>query len=243
MKPFLVLQLRPEDETANNEFEAFLKFGGLDKQETQRERLEKSGIPDISLNDYSAIIVGGSPFDVSKPEIEKSKIQKQIEKDFTHLFADIIERDFPFFGACSGNGLLGSYCGATISSRYSEPVGGVDICLTEEGEKDPLLKNLPEKFRAMVGHKEACDETPPGSVLLATSDACPVQMFRVKENIYATQFHPEADAEGFIVRINAYKHHGYFPPEEAEILTQSVQCEETPVPKEILRRFVERYRS
>ncbi len=68
-------------------------------------------------------------------------------------------------------------------------------------------------------------------------------MFRVKENIYATQFHPEADAEGFIVRINVYKHHGYFPSEDAEVLIQSVQCEDTPVPKEILRRFVDRYRS
>ena len=80
-------------------------------------------------------------------------------------------------------------------------------------------------------------------ILLATSAPCPVQMFRVKENIYATQFHPEADAEGFIVRINVYKHHGYFPSEDAEVLIQSVQCEDTPVPKEILRRFVDRYRS
>ena len=42
MKPFLILQLRPEDETADNEFEAFLKFGGINKQETQRERIEKN---------------------------------------------------------------------------------------------------------------------------------------------------------------------------------------------------------
>ena len=243
MKPFLILQLRPEDETADNEFEAFLKYGGINKQETQRERIEKSGIPEISLDDYSAIIVGGSPFDVSTPEIKKSAIQKKIEKDFNQLFDDIFARDFPFLGACSGNGLLGSYCGANISEKYNEPVGGVDIRLTEEGERDPLLKELPEMFRALVGHKEACDVTPPGSVLLATSESCPVQMFRVKENIYATQFHPEADAEGFIVRINVYKHHGYFPSEEAEILIESIQVEDTPVPKEILKRFVEKYRS
>lgn len=243
MKPFLILQLRPEDETADNEFEAFLKYGGLNIQETRRERIEKSGIPGISLDDYAAIIVGGSPFDVSQPDHEKSAIQKQIENDFKHLFDDIVDRDFPFLGACSGNGLLGSYCGATISEKYCEPVGGVDVRLTEEGERDALLKDLPKHFRAMVGHKEACDETPPGAVLLATSDPCPVQMFRVKNNIYATQFHPEADAEGFIVRINVYKYHGYFPAEDAEALIQTVQIEDTPVPKEILRRFVERYRS
>ncbi len=38
--------------------------------------------------------------------------------------------------------------------------GGVDIQLTEEGEMDSLLYDLPKMFRALVGHKEACDETP-----------------------------------------------------------------------------------
>ena len=242
MKPFLILQLRPEDETADSEFDAILEFGDLELRRTQRERIENSGIPDISLDDYSAIIVGGSPFDVSKPVHEKSSIQRKIENQFDHLFEDIVKRDFPFLGACSGNGLLGSYCGATISEKYGEPVGGVDISLTKEGERDPLLKDLPKNFRAMVGHKEACDAVPPNSVLLATSAACPVQMFRVKNNIYATQFHPEADAEGFIVRICVYKHHGYFPPEDAEALIRLVRNENTPVPKEILRRFVQQYR-
>ena len=37
---------------------------------------------------------------------------------------------------------------------------------------------------------------PPTAVLLATSPRCPVQMFRVKQNLYATQFHPELDVRG-----------------------------------------------
>lgn len=243
MKPLLILQLRPEDETADSEFDAILKFGDLELRRTQRQRIENSGIPDISLDDYSAIIVGGSPFDVSTPDHEKSLIQWKIENQFDHLFEDIVKRDFPFLGACSGNGLLGSYCGASISGKYSEPVGGVDVSLTKEGESDPILKGLPNNFRALVGHKEACDAVPSNSVLLATSASCPIQMIRVKSNVYATQFHPEADAEGFIVRINVYKHHGYFPPEDAQVLIRRVQNEDTPVPKEILRRFVQQYRS
>lgn len=79
-------------------------------------------------------------------------------------------------------------------------------------------------------------------MLLAQSDTCPVQMFRLRNNIYATQFHPEADAEGFIVRINVYKHHGYFPPETAEDLIAAVSKENTPVPRTILERFANRYR-
>ncbi|MCK5442418.1 MAG: glutamine amidotransferase, partial [Maribacter sp.] len=72
---------------------------------------------------------------------------------------------------------------------------------------------------------------------------CPVQMFRVKKNIYATQFHPEADADEFILRINTYKYSGYFPPEQAEELIDSIKDTKAPIPQEILRRFVQRYKS
>jgi GMP synthase (glutamine-hydrolysing) len=68
-------------------------------------------------------------------------------------------------------------------------------------------------------------------------------MFRLKNNIYATQFHPEADLEGFTVRINVYKNHGYFPPETAQDLIAAVAKEDTPVAKRLLDRFVRRYRA
>ncbi|MBT4162123.1 MAG: glutamine amidotransferase [Gammaproteobacteria bacterium] len=242
-KPFLVIQLRPEDETADSEFAAIRRYGGIQENEVVRHRAELGGLPEIDLETLSAIIVGGSPFDVSTPAIEKSPIQKKIESDFSSLFKEIEERDFPFLGACSGNGLLGSYCGATISTRYGEPVGGADITLTGDGREDPLLKGLPDTFRVLLGHKEACDDVPPGTVLLAGSENCPVQMFRLKNNIYATQFHPEADRYEFEVRINVYRDHGYFPSTAAEELKMSIAREEVPESHEILRRFVDRYRS
>ncbi len=241
-KPFLIIQLRPEDEAADNEFQAILRYSGLREDEVVRSRVEHIGLPEIELSDFTAIIVGGSPLDMSTPENEKSEIQKRIENDFMELFERIVESDFPFFGACSGNSLLGKFCGARISRKYAEPVGGVDIVLTDEGSKDPLLSGFPETFRVLLGHKEACDDIPPGTVLLASSATCPVQMFRLRDNIYATQFHPEADLEGFTVRINAYKTHGYFAPETAQDLIASVANEDTPVAKQILERFVRRYR-
>ena len=241
-KPFLVIQLRPEDETADNELAAIMQYGELRAGEVVRARVERTGLPDIDLADYAGIIVGGSPFDMSTPEPGKSAIQKRIEADFMRLFERLVAADFPFLGACSGNSLLGAFCGAPISRRYAEPVGGADVSLTEAGRRDHLLDGLPATFRVLLGHKEACDEVPPGAVLLARSPACPVQMFRVERNLYATQFHPEADPEVFTVRINIYKHHGYFPPETAADLIRAVENEHTPVAREILRRFVHRYR-
>ncbi|MCW5517148.1 glutamine amidotransferase [Muriicola sp. Z0-33] len=240
-KKILILQMRPEDEVTESEFQAILRVGGLNQDEVHRVRLEQ-GIPEIDINDYAAIIAGGSPFDITTPHKNKSQIQKDIEVFYDQLFDSVVPEDFPFFGACSGNGLLGKYCGARISKKYSETLGSVQVQITDEGVKDPLLKDLPRTFSAMVGHKEACDDVPPGTVLLCSSEACPVQMFRVKNNIYSAQFHPEADANEFILRIKAYKYHGYFPPGEADELIAMVRHTHTPVAKEILKRFVEKYK-
>ncbi len=242
-KPFLILQLRPEDDTSDNEFAAICRYGGLAPAQTRRVRIERHGIPDdLDLDDYSGVIVGGSPFDISTPEDEKSSIQKRIERDFARLFDQLVPRDFPFLGACSGNGLLGSWLGAPITTRFGEPVGCVELELTEDGRRDPLLAGCPQHIPALLGHKEACDCLPEGATLLIRGDACPVQMFRIGQNVYATQFHPEGDAEGFILRIQAYRHHGYFRPEEADALIERIRPARTPEANAILRRFVDRYR-
>ena len=241
-KPVLILQLRPEDETSDNEYAAILKYGGLDNKDVTRMRIEKTGIPtDLVLDNYAAVMVGGSPFDISTPQPRKSAIQIKIEQDFMRLFDEIIARDFPFLGACSGSGLLGRYLGVSITNRYAEAVGCITLDLTEEGKNDPLLAGFPEQISVLVGHKEACDVTPEGATLLMTGNACPVQMFRIHCNVYATQFHPEGDPEGFTVRINVYRHHGYFEPHEADDLIEKISSARTPYAQKILQRFVNRY--
>jgi GMP synthase (glutamine-hydrolysing) len=66
-------------------------------------------------------------------------------------------------------------------------------------------------------------------------------MIRHGRNVYATQFHPEGDGPGFARRIEIYKHRGYFPPEDAEKLTDMVLAEDVTVPERILRNFVRAY--
>jgi len=241
-KPILILQLRPEDATSNSEYACFLNYGGLRAEDTCRIRIEKHGIPDnLDVDEYSAIIVGGSPFDISTPEGMKSTIQKKNESDFNGLLKQVVARDFPFLGACSGNGLLGNYLGTRISTKYAEAVGCVTLDITEQGKHDQLLTGFPAQIDVLLGHKEAVDTTPEGATLLMTGRECPIQMFRVGENVYATQFHPEGDAEEFSLRIDTYRHHGYFEPNEANELKKRVSLKPTPYAQKILRRFVERY--
>ena len=242
MKKLLILQMRPEDETANAEFKAILEKGGLSLDEVERVRVEQLQVKEIALEKYCAIIAGGSPFDLSTPANEKTDAQIHVESFFKRLFDKLVPADFPFLGACSGNGLLGSYCGVNISTKYSEPIGPVEVSLTEAAKQDDLLQGFPEKFIALAGHKEACDDVPREAVLLVSSSPCPVQMFRLKKNIYATQFHPEADEEQFSIRIDIYKDYGYFDPSEEKKLKAQIKNIETPEANEILKRFVAKYR-
>jgi GMP synthase (glutamine-hydrolysing) len=140
-------------------------------------------------------------------------------------------------------GTLGAHQGAVIDRTFGEPLGGVEIELTDAGLADPVLRGMPARFTAFTGHKEACTRLPPHAVLLASSQACPVQMFRIKENLYATQFHPELDVRGLVTRIDIYRHAGYFPPESAEDLMVAAQHFTVTEPMTILKNFVARYAS
>lgn len=244
MKPFLILQLRPIDLASNNEYEAFLKYGGLSKNQARRVRMEKEGVPDIDLDKYSGIILGGGPSNVSDDEKFKQDYQKRFEIQLNNLFDRVLKHDFPFLGVCYGIGALNKFKGGKVSKeKYSEAVGTVEVELTTDGLKDDLLKGLPNKFRAYCGHKEACQTLPIDALLLARSNDCPNQMIKFKNNIYATQFHTELDEEGILLRIDVYKNHGYFSPDDAKYLISKSKEYDVNVPDKILHRFIHKYQA
>jgi GMP synthase (glutamine-hydrolysing) len=243
MKPFLLLASRAEDAAAEDEYAAYLRYGGLEPSGLRRVRLEAAPLPELDLSDYSGIIVGGSPFTSSDPPEHKSPAQHRVERELAGLLDELVARDFPFLGACYGVGTLGTHQGAVIDRTYGEPLGAAEIELTDAGLEDPVLGGMPRRFTAFTGHKEACSVLPPQAVLLAQSAACPVQMFRIRQNLYATQFHPELDAEGLCTRIDIYRHAGYFPPESAEELMDNARQFTVTEPMNILKNFVARYAS
>ncbi len=244
MKPFLILQLRPETDASNSEFEAILNKGGLTKKDVHRIRLDENpNIDGLKLSDYSGIIVGGGPGCVSDNESKKHPLEKAIENAIMGMMGEICLRDFPFLGCCYGMGILGHFLGGVVNKEnHSEEVGATDCALTDAGKDDDLLKGVGNNFRAFVGHKEAVQTMPKHCTNLVTATTCPVQMIKYKSNIYATQFHPEADCAEFELRINIYKNHGYFDPNDAEKLIAMVRAENIDMPEKILRNFVEKYR-
>lgn len=241
MKPFLLLATRVDDEAADGEYAAFLRWSGLDERDLHRVRLEQAPLPPVDLDDYAGVIVGGGPFNSSDPDDAKSSTQRRVEAELRGLLDELVARDFPFLGACYGVGTLGVHQGAVVDRTYGEPIGAVPVTLTAAGVADPLTAGMPETFQAFVGHQEACRDVPPTATLLAGSPTCPVQMFRVKTNLYATQFHPELDVPGIQTRIRVYQHAGYYPPETMHDLLDTVGGAVVTEPPRILTNFVARY--
>ncbi|MFS0733304.1 glutamine amidotransferase [Microbacterium sp. 1P10UB] len=241
MKPFVLLATRAEDGPADEEYELFLRGTGLQPSELVRVRLEATRMPRFDFDEISGIFVGGGPFNASDPTEKKSPVQLRVEAEFSALLDRVVRRDFPFLGACYGVGTLGAHQGAVIDRTHSEPISVVPVTLTEAGVHDPILAGMPAEFTAFVGHKEAIRVLPPHAVLLASSPACPVQMFRVGRNVYATQFHPELDVDGITTRIHAYADFGYFPADELELTLAAVRRAPVEHTARMLRTFTERF--
>ncbi len=195
----------------------------------------------MELGDWSGILLGGGAFTMSDPPEVKSATQHRAESDLIALLDRVVATDFPFLGACYGIGTLGTHQGGVVDRSHPEPVGPLAITVTDEGARDPLFAGVPTSFAAYGGHKEGLATLPEHATLLATSPACPVQAFRVGENVYATQFHPELDLAGVHMRIDVYSTFGYFDPSEAADLRAASSAVEVTHPMTLLQNFAARY--
>lgn len=240
MKQILLLQSRPEDDVAENECESICRLGGIDPARIVRLRMERDELAEIDLDTYAAIIMGGGPANFASPQEKKSHEQKRYEEWLVALMKRIIAADKPFLGMCLGIGVAAMALGERPSFDYGEPVEPTEIVINELMIGDPILTGLPVRFYALVGHKEGINDAPIGSEELARSSTC-VQMLKCGKNVYATQFHPELDVPGLAIRVEAYKHHGYFPPEEGdEIVTNATKADISHAVK-VLQNFVKQY--
>jgi len=241
MRPFLFLGVRPEDAPADDEYAAMLRCTGLDESGLRRVRLEAAPLGDVDLDAWSGVVLGGGPFCVSDPEDRKSAVQRRVEADLARLLDAVVPADHPFLGACYGIGTLGRHQGGVVDRAHPEPVGAVTVELTAAGRADPVLGVAPARFGAFVGHKEGLSTLPAHAVLLASSSTAPVQAFRVGRNVYATQFHPELDADGLATRVEAYRFDGYFDPAQAQDVVAAARTSGVRTVPAVLRAFVERY--
>lgn len=238
-RPFLLLSTRPEDEAAAEELASFTAGMQLDDGAIEQRRVESAPLGEVDLDSYSGVLLGGSPFNNS--DAVKSQNQLRVEREIGTLVREIIDRDYPLMGACYGIGTVGTLIGATLGDEYAEEAGLITVTVTPEGASDPLLDGLPESFHTLVGHKEAVSSVPSTATVLVSGAACPIQMFRVKSNVYATQFHPELTAPALEARLRLYAHLGYVRADVMEANIAEAYTGDFRWNNQILANFAERY--
>ena len=238
-RPFLFISARPEVGAVGPEYESVRRASGLDAARLEHLRLDVEPLDTVDPAAFAGIIVGGSPYNVTTTEEHKHPVQRRVESDLAQLAQRAIDTEQPLLFTCYGIGVLTRVLGGAVGTLHGEDAAAVEIVLTEAGVADPLVGVLPERFDALVGHKEATERLPDGAVLLASSAGCPVQIYRAGARVYATQFHPEVSTSDFVARAEVYRHHGYFPASELREVSERLAAASVTEPQRMLRRFVE----
>lgn len=108
------------------------------------------------------------------------------------LMRECVEASLPVVGICLGGQMLARAMGARVERNETHEVGWFPIEVTEEGRKDPILGAAGSNPTVYHWHGDTF-HLPDEAVLLARSKACPRQAYRIRDNAYGFQFHPEAD--------------------------------------------------
>jgi GMP synthase (glutamine-hydrolysing) len=239
--PLLYVCARPQQDAADAEYASFLAGMGVGPEALARHDLVREPLPADAFDRYSGFVVGGSPFNVTDPTSLKTDAQLRLESDLEKIAAAAAQSRTAALFTCFGIGVVTRLLGGDVTRQHPEDTGPTTIELTAEGRADALLGDLALRFAALTAHKEGAGVVPPGAVLLATNDGCPVQAYRVGERLYATQFHPEPTPLAFTERMAVYRDGGYFPSDDYDIIAARVLEASVTEPPRLLEAFVHRF--
>ena len=235
---FVLLAPRQGEEVVAAEYDDFLTFSGLTPEQLEVRVLDT---PEAELGDFdgvTGVFIGGSPFTITAPYDDV--LQPAVTRKLVAFIAEVLEhRRFPIFSACYGSSMVAHHFGGAVSSAYSEEPGPTRVELTEAAASDPLVGNFPQEFLGLSGHKDSVECLPREATLLATGPTCPVQMYRMGDNVWISQFHPEMDGPRITKRLSFYEDDGYYEAGHEEQVHAALLGHDTSHANSLLRRFVE----
>lgn len=114
------------------------------------------------------------------------------------LLAKAVANDFPIFAICLGAQLLAAATDGEIGRMKTNEIGIYEI----NSENFDEIVDFGDSALTTQWHEDQVVKLPSGATLLASSELCPNQIFRMGTHIYAFQSHPEVDA-GIVTRWEA----------------------------------------
>jgi GMP synthase-like glutamine amidotransferase len=147
--------------------------------------LYQNGAPEPVPGDYGALVFMGGPMSVNDdlPYLRREK----------EYIRSAIARGIPVLGICLGAQLIASALGAAVRKNPAKEIGWFDLHFTAAAAGDRLFDGLVQES-VFHWHGEAFD-LPEGAALLASSDLCRNQAFRIGPRVYGLQFHLEVTPE------------------------------------------------
>ena len=151
--------------------------------------LKEKLIDDISNVDMLLVLGGPQSPDTTLQECPHFDSKAEMD-----LINKCIQSGKIVIGVCLGAQLMGKAAGAVHCHSPQKEVGTVELTLTEEGKKDPYLKDLPASFMAGSWHNDMPGVTQ-DSLVLAYSAGCPRQIIKYAPKAYGFQCHLEFTKE------------------------------------------------
>jgi len=135
------------------------------------------------LDAYGAVLLFGGAMHADQDQHHPWLREEDL---FLHRLLDL---HTPVLGICLGAQLLAKAAHAPVHPASEAEIGWFPVELTEAAAEDPVLSRLPQGFVAFQWHYYT-HGLPAGAVELARSKVC-TQAFRLGENAWGVQFHPE----------------------------------------------------
>lgn len=141
---------------------------------------------EVSLADAAAVIFMGGPMSVNDSD---AWLHREMQ-----IAAQAVAGRMPALGICLGAQLIAKALGARVSPIPSKEIGWFALEFTPACATDRLFAGIGPHETLFQWHGETF-ELPPGAELLASTNACKNQAFRVRDNVYGLQFHLEVTPE------------------------------------------------
>lgn len=178
----------------------------------------------------AVILLGGRP---SPSSIERAPwLPDEVE-----YVRELIGTDVPVLGICLGAQLLALAAGGSVSEGDAPEVGYREMRATSAAAKDPLFAGVPAQFSALHFHRDRVSALPDGATLLAGNDTTAIQAFRIEDNAWGVQFHPEWGAEHAAEWKNERIEATGFDPASVRAAAERVDERWTHVWRDFARRF------
>ncbi len=147
------------------------------------------------LDDVDGVISMGGPMNIDQAD-EHEWITQEVA-----FIKSAHEARLPIVGVCLGAQLIAHALGGKVQKADNPEMGWLPVCQFRPGFPDTLFGGIPWTTLQFHSHSQQVSELPPGGVLLASSDCCKNQAFRVGLTTYAFQYHFEwtkSDIDGVL---------------------------------------------